>query len=233
MKNPKDIAFIIQARAASQRVPNKMTRDFTGQGTTLVDIAIQKAIQSDVPRNNIIVSAFSEDIKKIARGYSVKLFHRTKRSEYSEGEDLRVLYEWWNELPCTYAVLLNPCLPFLSEQTISDFFEAYSKSSSDGMFAVTEKKDYVWDANGKFLTDPPKGAMNTKWASPLKMPAHALYAGRMSKIGQGIWMGDFSKPGDIELFSIPEEEAFDIDYEWQWDACTSLWRYKNGLPNPT
>jgi len=36
----------------------------------------------------------------------------------------------------------------------------------------------------------------------------------MDLIGKGIWMGDFQKNGDIELFPIDEEETFDIDYEW-------------------
>ena len=36
------------------------------------------------------------------------------------------------------------------------------------------------------------------------------YAGRMSKIGDGIWMGDFMTPGDIELYPMDEREVFTL-----------------------
>ena len=58
--------------------------------------------------------------------------------------------------------------------------------------------------------------MNTKYAKPIKEAAHCLYASKLSSIGENIWMGDFNKPGDIELFSVSEQECFDIDYEWQF-----------------
>ena len=40
MKDKKDIAVIIQARLGSQRVPNKMIKQF--HNTTLLDIALEK-----------------------------------------------------------------------------------------------------------------------------------------------------------------------------------------------
>ena len=54
--------------------------------------------------------------------------------------------------------------------------------------------------------------------------AHCLYAGRMDKIGEDIWMGDFNAPGSIELFPMEEQEVFDIDYEWQFKLAESLYR---------
>jgi CMP-N-acetylneuraminic acid synthetase len=50
----------------------------------------------------------------------------------------------------------------------------------------------------------------------------------MEKIGQNIWMGDFTKPGDIELFEVPEEEIFDIDYEWQFDVAEQIYLRTQG-----
>ena len=56
--------------------------------------------------------------------------------------------------------------------------------------------------------------------------AHCLYAGRTDLIGKGIWMGDFRKDGDIELFSMPERECFDIDYDWQFEVAEKLYLAK-------
>ncbi len=36
-------------------------------------------------------------------------------------------------------------------------------------------------------------------------------------------MGDFQAPGGIKLFTMPELEAFDIDYEWQFELGEKLY----------
>ena len=68
--------------------------------------------------------------------------------------------------------------------------------------------------------------MNTKVVEETYEAAHCLYAGRMELIGQGIWMGKFEIPGDIDLFPMKEVECFDIDYPWQFDFCEKI--YKKG-----
>jgi CMP-N-acetylneuraminic acid synthetase len=39
-------------------------------------------------------------------------------------------------------------------------------------------------------------------------------------------MGDFQAPGGIKLFEMPELEAFDIDYEWQFELGEKLYESK-------
>ena len=65
--------------------------------------------------------------------------------------------------------------------------------------------------------------MNTKTVQKTYEAAHCLYAGKLDKIGNNIWMGDFKTPGDIELFPLDEEECIDIDYEWQFELCEKLY----------
>ena len=66
--------------------------------------------------------------------------------------------------------------------------------------------------------------MNTKTVQITYEAAHCLYAGHLDKIGEQVWMGDFSSNGSIELFPMNEEEVLDIDYEWQFKLCESLWK---------
>ena len=120
-------------------------------------------------------------------------------------------------------MLINACAPFLTTETIDNFFEQYLKSDSDGMFGVIEKKNYFWNNSGDLLTPLTEAVMNTKTVNTTFEAAHCLYAGRMSKIGEEVWMGDFRKPGDIELFAMKEQECLDVDYEWQFDLCESLY----------
>ena len=227
MKKLEDIAFVIQARLGSQRVPQKMIKDFCG--TNLLDISLVKIISSKVPTYQFFVSAYEEELKDICRLKNINVFERSKESADSEGTPMSLMYEWWNKLPFKYCILINACAPFMKSETIEKFTEAYINSSSDGMFGVMEKKNYFWNKNSELVSPWPEGqaVMNTKFVEETSEAAHCLYAGRMDKIGDGIWMGDFNKPGDIELFPMEEKECLDIDYQWQFDMCESL--YKSGV----
>ena len=133
------------------------------------------------------------------------------------------MYEWWDKLPFKYCILINACAPFLKVKTIEDFAKNYMQSKSDGMFGVIEKKNYFWSKDGDLLTPLTEAVMNTKTVDQVYEAAHCLYAGRMDLIGKDIWMGDFRKKGDIELFTMEERECFDIDYEWQFDLAEKIY----------
>ncbi len=98
-------------------------------------------------------------------------------------------------------------------------------TDSDGLFASVDKKNYFWNKDFEFMTPWPEGepCMNTKVVEKTYEAAHCLYAGRMDKIGEGIWMGDFNTPGDIELFPVSEQESLDIDYEWQFSLLEAYY----------
>lgn len=227
MKDIKDIAFVIQARLGSQRVPQKMIKNFCG--TDLLDIALRKMVFSRIPSSQFFVSAYEDKLKSICHRRDVNVFHRSKESADSEGTPMSLMYEWWDKLPFKYCILINACAPFMKTETIESFAEAYVNSDSEGMFGVMEKKNYFWNKGRELISPWPEGqaVMNTKFVEETYEAAHCLYAGRMDKIGEGIWMGDFNKPGDIELFPMEEKECLDIDYQWQFDMCEAL--YKSGV----
>jgi CMP-N-acetylneuraminic acid synthetase len=216
---------MIQARLNSQRCPRKMIKPFAD--TSLMQIAIDnmKNIKS-LPLDNFYLSIYEPELIEIANNNKINYFKRSEKSANSEGTPLTEIYEWWDRLPYEYVVMVNACAPLLTSETIDNFVESYLQSDSDGMFGVIEKKNYIWDKDGEFLTPLKEGIMNTKTADPVYEAAHCLYAGKMSNIGKGIWMGDFSKKGDIELVPMPEEECFDIDYQWQFDLGENLYRMK-------
>lgn len=227
MKDINDICFIIQARLSSQRVKKKMIRPF--DDTTLFDISIQKALSTNMPKSNIYVSIYEDELIDIANKYDINIFKRSDKSAHWDNKGdgaLGVMYEWWNKLPYKYCILLNPCLPFLKVETINNFINKYLETECDGLFGVIEKKNYFWNSNSEFITKWPEGetCMNTKLVDKTYEAAHCLYAGRMDKIGEDIWMGDFNKAGDIELFPIHDSECLDIDYEWEFKLCEAYYK---------
>lgn len=224
MKALEDIAVVVQARLGSQRVPKKMVRDFAG--TTLLDIALEKIKSCDsVAPHRVYLAVHEPELMAIGRRCGITVFERSARSASSEGEPIAELYEWWDRLPCRYAVLINACLPFLQPGTIDSFIRRYAATDRDGLFGVIERRNYFWDAAGRMLGHAPadQAVMNTKFVGVTYEAAHALYAGRTDRIGDGIWMGDLRRPGDIELFPISEEEALDIDHPWQFEMAESFY----------
>ena len=229
-KNKNKILYIVQARTNSERVPNKMIRKFSD--TCLFEIFLEKINKSNIPNEQFYASVYDQELIDLCDKHGINVFRRSFESRNSEN-DLVQMYEWWDKFPqFEYAVLFNPCLPFLSVDTINNFVESYAGSIHDGMFGVIYKKQYYWNKAGEMTTPWPAGVtiMNTKIVEPTLEAAHALYAGRLDLIGQGKWMGDFTKDNPV-LFEMNEFECLDIDYEWQFELYTHYWEKHYGKTN--
>ena len=235
MSTPKrieDVAVVIQARLSSQRVPRKMIEPFAG--SNLTEIAVKKILDSTViPKENFYLSVHESELVAVGTKLGVNIFERSERSalwDGGPGAELVDMYEWWDKVPHKYVVLVSACAPMLTTETIDKFFQEYLQTESDGMFAVMEKKNYFWNTDGKMLNSWPETetALNTKAVETTYEAAPCLYAGRLASIGQGIWMGDFSVEGDIELVPVPEGECYDIDYPWQFELYEIMYNQLKG-----
>lgn len=222
MKKLDDIAIIVQARLGSQRVPRKMLRTFAD--TTLTEILFEKLESSQVvSMDNVYFSAWEQELKDVADQHGVHVFDRSEASA-NEDNDLQLIYEWHDKLPYKYVVLISACNPLLKIETIDEFIRNYVKSDKQGAFAVFEKKTYYWDSSGAPITDWKQASiMNTKVVEPIFEAAHCLYASPLNIIKDGYWM-DTNYPPQPELFVMPELEAFDIDYEWQFNIAEKLYK---------
>jgi CMP-N-acetylneuraminic acid synthetase len=229
MKKLNDVVVIIQARLGSQRIPKKMISPFAN--STLFEICLNKMLTSDVIQHHqIYASVYEQELIDLALKCHVNIYNRSKKSAFSEGTPMKDIYEWRNALPNKkFCILVNACCPMLKIETIDNFIKYYLESDSTGLFGVIEKKNYFWDGDGKLLTPLTEAVMNTKTVNYTFEAAHCLYASRIDTIQKGIFMGDFNKPKDIELFPICEEECLDIDYHWQFTAYEALYKEKNGI----
>jgi CMP-N-acetylneuraminic acid synthetase len=218
MKQYEDVCYIVQARLGSERVPGKMVRPFAG--TTLVDICLKKIKALDIKHDNFYFSAYEPELKEIADKNGLQIWHRSEESANSEGQPLTEIYDWYT-LPYKYVVLISACNPLLHTRTIQRFINEYISSPYHSRFAVFEKKTYFWD-DKKYCINRPGVIMNTKAVKPMYEAAHCLYAAPMDLIPLNQWMGDFT-PNNPVIHTIPEQEAFDIDYEWQFKLGEKLY----------
>ena len=228
MKPLDSVAIIVQARLNSQRVPQKMIRPFAG--TTLFDIVLSK-IKKALPsyQENIWASVYEPELVDIAKKNVVNVFSRSETSANNDNS-LQTIYEWHDKLPSNYkyVMLVSGCNPLLDPSTIANFHQQFYMQEEENLFAVIKKKQYYWNKEGSLVTPWPEDQtiMNTKAVEPTYEAAHVLYASRLDLIKENKFMGDFQAPGGIKLFEMPELEAFDIDYEWQFELGEKLYESK-------
>jgi CMP-N-acetylneuraminic acid synthetase len=230
-KDPASVAYIIQARLGSARLPRKMLRPFAG--TTLLDIALEKIKRSSrISLDRFYLAVHEDELVAVGRRHGVQVFHRSAKS--AAGEDLLDVYEWHDRLPCDYVVKINACAPLLSVETIDTFVTTYLESHLEGLFGVVEEHDYFWNADGVMVTPWPSGLsiMNTKRVEATYRAAHCLYAGRRQRISSGIWMGTFRQRDDPALFPMRALEAFDIDVLWQFEMCEAYYERLHARLSP-
>lgn len=225
MKKLDSVAIIVQARLNSQRVPQKMIRDFAG--TTLFDIVLDKIIAAfPHSKDHIWASVYEDELVDIALKKGVNIFRRSNESANNDNS-LQKIYEWHDKLPDNYkyVMLVSGCNPLLKPETIGNFHNQLINQKEENLFAVIEKKTYYWNKDGALVTPWPadQTIMNTKAVEPTYEAAHVLYASKLDLIKEDKFMGDFQAPGGIKLFTMPELEAFDIDEEWQFKLGEKLY----------
>ena len=224
MKNLNEVAFVVQARLNSKRVPQKMIRPFAGD--TLFGIVLDKLLECrNIPNENIFASVYEDELIEIVDNKPISYFVRSKESAEEE-DNLQLIYEWHDKLPAKYkyVILISGCNPLLQISTIDGFIEKFINQQEENLFAVIEKRQYFWNKEGKMINDWPEGEtiMNTKVIEPTYEAAHCLYASRLDTIKYNKFMVDYSKE-NLTLYTIPELESFDIDYEWQFKTAELLY----------
>lgn len=228
VKNKKDVALVVQMRLNSSRIHQKMIKPFAN--TTLADILMSKLLKSkSIPKENIYISVHEDELVSIVKKYGFNIYHRSSESANAESGASLIL-EWWDKLPHKYVVTVSPCNPLLKIETIDKFYDEYLKSDRDGAFAVFEKNQYYWDSDGNMIRNynPSDTGFNTKFVNPIYEAAHCMYASKMDIIGDGFFM-DTKFPPQVELVTMDELEAFDIDYEWQFKIGEQLYKNKEEL----
>jgi len=227
MKFKKDIAIMIYGRLNSKRCPKKMIKKFCN--SSLLEICIKKLLNSKIiPNSNIYCGVYEKPLINLIKKYPINIFKRSKTSAMSEGKPVSSYYEFWDKIPQKYVIFINACCPLISKKTIENFYKSYLKTKSNGLLSVIKKKNYIWSLKSKLLTEKPikNSTMNTKFLKGYYETAHVLQAGKLSDIGKNVWMGSYRKKNDPELKEIPEEETFDIDYEWQFKVAEKLYSRK-------
>lgn len=136
----KTLAGIIHARKDSTRCPNKHLRDLNG--TTLIDIALEKLSRLDLDEKYLAV--YDQELKdKVIDG--VQILHREYDSVAPGNCHHSIMYKHLNDVKSDFIVNYNPCQPFLDVDKLNHCIRVFKESRMKSMITVKKNRNFFWD----------------------------------------------------------------------------------------
>ena len=136
----KTLAGIIHARKDSTRCPNKHLRDLNG--TTLIDIALEKLSKLDLDEKYLAV--YDQELKdKVIDG--VEILHREYDSVAPGNCHHSVMYKHLNDVKSDFIVNYNPCQPFLDVDKLNHCIRVFKESRMKSMITVKKNRNFFWN----------------------------------------------------------------------------------------
>ena len=216
---PKKTGIFVPARLSSQRLPNKQILPIGD--TCMFDICCKKLnnLNSNI---NKYVLIYDKELIDIAKKYpNIKIIVRDEDTAKAE-TPLVYIFKNILDVEDDYLMFLNPCLIFLSEETIEKCIDKFNRSNCDYATSVKELKNWILDEQGKNVNRMDYDKLTTKEIIPWYQTAHCFHIFNKNKFKED---GLMLKEGFLPL-EVPnaERECIDIDtyedYEfakWKWE----------------
>lgn len=214
-----------------KRVPKKMIKPFAG--TSLIRILLEKLLTcKNLSRDKIYLSAYENELKEVAQELGIKVYNRSWES-ICDSDTYKCKIEdsmrWAYEIDSEYFLQVSACNPMLNADTIDRAIEFFQNNDIDSLFSVVKRPNFFFDKNSEVL-NPFHGSkeyfygLDTRLIEPVYEAAHSIYMFKTEyfRKSKDCARWSFTK-NDPYLFEIPTEEAFDIDYQWQFDLAEAAY----------
>lgn len=215
--------FCTIMRLGSQRAPYKCLRKLGDR--TLAEISMRLAMQAaDIHGGQAIAVVREDPLVEIADKVGIEVVQPPAGSERSECPSIDIwppLLKFMAQL-CDQIILLTPCTPFLSVDTV---LEAAARFPTDPFFTVFSTGLEVWarDVNNPM----PLEADSDDWVlgnSKLGAPKY-ICNGSISGIPTRLMSGPAAMRQGLRLMVVPNSpEHLDLDTEQDWRAINTYWR---------
>jgi CMP-N-acetylneuraminic acid synthetase len=224
----KSISVVINARAASTRVPQKLIRPFAGR--CLLDIALEKLNRLDFFEHRFLAAADEEIIARLdpKRHPNVELLERDQSAVKKGVNPVEVTFAHYLRVPSDYVFVMNPCLPMLTESTIRRAFDFFQCSEFNSYTAVVKTGDWIFDQDGLPLTNSdPRNVTTNKNVSFYK-GCHAFHIHSKSFFARSGVLWTFGR-NDPHLIEISGEEAVDVDTMDEFEVAEVVYKREREL----
>ena len=122
-------------------MPGKMIRPFAG--TNLVQILLEKLVSCDtLSQDKIYLSACEKEIIDIGNAVGVNIYHRDPESIKEDNRNdpikhMRNVYSWVYDLDDEFFMMINPCNPLLSIDSIERAIERFNDTDVHSLFSLS------------------------------------------------------------------------------------------------
>jgi CMP-N-acetylneuraminic acid synthetase len=213
------VAGLLPVRLQSVRCPNKALRPFGG--TTLTRLALEKLAQSEAADTMYFV-AHEDELLDLARDVPrIRVIRRTRDSAL--GEDARTIYDFMPQIEEPVIATLNACAPFLRIATYDRAIREFVASGARSLLPIVETQEWYFDADGRPLNVPDASIINSKMIAKVYRATHPFIIYYKDNFLADYHVWHFAAD-DPRLFQVPDDEAIDIDTEFQFEVADALYQ---------
>jgi len=208
----RHVGIFVPARLSSHRLPNKQILPIGD--TCMFEICCKKLdyIKKYYGINTYVLICDKELID-IAEKYSnVQIIIRDPATAEAEGP-LQFIFKDVLDVAEKYLMFLNPCLIFLSPQTIITAISKFLNSGKDYGTSAKKFQNWLWNDNMDAVTDVDYKRLTTKEIEPWLQCAHCFHIFNRKKFKEDGYM----LKDDLILLEIPEEQTIDIDTKEEYE----------------
>ncbi|MGH2581919.1 MAG: cytidylyltransferase domain-containing protein [Anaerolineales bacterium] len=223
MSEKTKIVALVPMRDQSERVPGKNYRPLAGKPLFHY---IMNTLGNCPEIDEIVVDTDSATIQDSLRSDfpSVQLIKRPDHLVGGEVPMNSILLYDTAQVEADYYVQTHCTNPMLRSETVSRAIVAFltSKDKYESLFTVTELQTRLYDAEGRALNHNPAELLRTQDLPPIYEENSCLYIfSRNSLQTNGHRIGK-----NPLMFTIPREEAWDIDEEEDFQIADFLMRLR-------
>lgn len=216
MKNYKLIAMI-PARMGSKRIPKKNIRLMMGK--PLIQYPIDLALHSK-GFESVWVNTESEALGKACMKMGAKFHRRPPELASDTATNRDFVYQFLKtHEDCDYVIMINPTSPALKQETLNGFIDFVNQNDYDTVFSVMDLQAESY-FRGEAINFDGKDKINSQFLEPVRVVVWAITAWKrdtfisLQENGECPVFG-----GKVGLFTIPKDEAPDLDTEEDWNIA--------------
>ena len=202
----RHVGIFVPARLSSQRLPNKQILPIGN--TCMFEICCKKLdyIKKHYGINTYVLICDDELIDIAMKYPNVQIVVRDLATAEAEGP-LQFIFKDILGVAEKYLMFLNPCLIFLSPQTIITAISKFLDSGKEYGTSVKKFQNWAWDKNADPKTDIDYQRLTTKEIDPWFQAAHCFHIFNRQMFKEDGYM----LKEDLALLEIPVEQTIDID----------------------
>ena len=216
----KTISVVTNARLQSTRVPQKMIRTFADK--SLLQVALEKLNEMDFFEHRYLAVA-EEELMEYAKPFeNVEVLKRKSEAVKQGVTPQHVTFGHYCEVPSDYIFVFNPCLPFITVDTIKKAFDYFQENDHPSYTSVVKTGDWIFDSEGDPVTNTNPQNLTTNKGVQFYKAAHAFHIVNKEFFCSKGYHWEFVK-NDPHMVKIPEEECIDVDTEIEFELAESLY----------